>query len=424
VTLLIDRKDQPAVEEIVVLFPEARMAQRRRWLRRGLIVFSVSTVVLLVATFIGGTGRRSIPPAAPSSASTQSSVTPLPLGTVINASSVVAIQMFSASHGVAIATFWNKSFTSLRNSYLTTTVNGGKSWRITGVLPTGSWDPSGQGTGLIAFASPEEGYIEQPAPRGPLFTSNGGRTWKSVAFVGQTTSLTLSHGRVIVSAERCPNGSDPCATRLGVFSLRSLTPTSDTVIPSLSERSTNVPPQVLAMSGPTGLAAEGSTLIATSDSGASWRRVTNPCPGYSQGEAQLVSGSRWYMLCGRGVGMMKAYNWLYKTADSGRTWTLVSKGSPLRDVGAGNIGAYAVNAFGVSVDGQDMWIDGGPGFLEVSSDGGRQWQFAGTIGAKTNITGPYFVSVGHEVWMPIEFGGLVRATNAASWKILGESSFS
>ena len=186
--------------------------------------------------------------------------------------------MFSASHGVAIATFWNKSFTSLRNSYLTTTVNGRSHGGITGVLPTRSWDPSGQGTGLIAFVSPEEGYIEQPAPRRPLFTSNGGRTWKSVAFVGQTTSLTLSHGRVIVSAERCPNGSDPCATRLGVFSLRSLTPTSDTVIPSLSERSTNVPPQVLAMSGPTGWLQRLNThrdvrlgrILASSDQSVSW----------------------------------------------------------------------------------------------------------------------------------------------------------
>lgn len=423
-SLLIDKKDQPSVEEIVVLFPEARVAQRRRWLRRGLIVLLVSAVILLVAIFVGGIGRRSTPPPAPSSALSQSSVTPLPVGTVINASSVVAIQMFSASKGVAIATNWNKNFTSVGNSYLTSTVNGGTSWRITGVLPTGSWNPIGQGTGLIAFVSPEEGYIEQPAPRGPLFTSDGGRTWKSVAFAGETTSLTLSHGRVIVSVERCPNGSDPCVTRLGVFPLGSLTPSSDTVIPSLSDGSSNVPPQVLAMSGPTGLVAEGSTLIATSNSGASWRRVTNPCPGYAPGEAQLVSGSRWYMLCGRGVGMMKAYNWLYKTADSGRTWTLVAEGSPLRDVETGNIGPYAVSAFGVSGDGREMWIDGGPGFLEVSSDGGRQWQFAGTIGAKTNLTGPYFVSVGHEVWIPIEFGGLVRATNATSWKILGESSFS
>src|SRR5665213_2225799 len=350
------------------------MAQRRRWLRRGLIVLLVIAVVLVVSIYIGGKGNRPIRLPGPNSALTNSSVTPLPVGTVINASSVVAIQMFSASNGVAIATFWNKNFTSLENSYLTTTVNGGTSWRITGVLPTGSWNPLGQGTGLIAFASPREGYIDQPAPR------------------------------------------------LGTFPLGSLTPTSDTVIPSLSVGSTKVPPQVLAALGRTGLDVEDSTLITTSDSGASWRRLTDPCPGEGLGEAQLASDSRWYMLCGRGVGTMKAYNWLYKTADSGRTWTLVAKGSPLRDVGAGNIGPYAVNAFGVSNDGREMWIDGGPGFLEVSSDGGRQWHFAGTIGAKTNITGPYFVSVGHEVWMPIEFGGLVRATRASSWKIVAESS--
>lgn len=129
------------------------------------------------------------------------------------------------------------------------------------------------------------------------------------------------------------------------------------------------------------------------------------------------------MLCGQGVGMMKAKNWLYETADSGRTWMLIAKGSPQRNVGAGNIGPYAVNAFGVSRDGRDMWIDGGPGFLEVSSDGGRHWRFAGAIGAKTNITGPYFVSVRHEVWMPIEFGGLVRASSATRWKVVAEPSF-
>jgi len=122
--------------------------------------------------------------------------------------------------------------------------------------------------------------------------------------------------------------------------------------------------------------------------------------------------------------MMKAHSWIYRTANSGRSWTVVATGSPLRNVGDGNIGPYSVTAFGVSSDGQEMWIDGGPGFLEVSSDEGRDWQFAGAVGSKSNVSGPYFASVGHEVWMPIDFGGLVRATNASTWKIVGQSSFS
>jgi photosystem II stability/assembly factor-like uncharacterized protein len=424
-SLLVEKKDPPLVEEIVVLIPEARMRQRRRWLRTGMIVFLVSAVALLVSLSIGGLGTRSTAPPGPNSALKQGPVAPLPVGTVLDASSVTAIQMFTPTRGVAIATFWNKNFTTIENSYLTSTMNGGTSWRITGVLPTGSWSPSVLGAEQIAFVSAREGYVARPAPRGPLFTSNGGRTWQSVAFSGESPSMSLSKGDLVVSAERCPTGlvgTNRCVTYLGIFPLGSRTPSSDTVVPSLLAGSAKVTPQVLALSGSIGLAVEDSTLIATSNSGASWRQVANPCPGEGPGEVQLASDSRWYMLCGRGVGMMKAYNWIYKTADSGRTWTLVAKGSPLRNDGDGYIG-YSVNAFGVSSDGQEMWIDGGPGFLQVSSDGGRQWQFAGTIGAKTNVTGPYFASVGHEVWMPIEFGGLVRATNASSWKIVAESSF-
>lgn len=408
------------------LIAEAHSLQRRLWLTAGALVLSVSTVVALSYFFIGGSGAPTATPRASTVTSTHSVVTPLPAGTVINASSVVAIQMFSSTRGVALSTFWNKGFDKIEHSYLTETTNGGLSWRITGVLPTGSSDQIGAGTGQLAFLSDRVGYIAQPASGGLLFTSNGGHTWQSFQFAGESTSLSLSRGDVVVSAERCPTGSastDGCVIHLGIFPLGSLKPTSDTVIPSILAGSMKVTPRLLGLSGSIGLALEDSTLIATSDSGASWTRVTNPCPAEQPGKVQLASGSRWYMLCGRGVGMMKAYSWLYKTGDSGRTWTLVANGSPLHNIGVGNIGPYSINAFGVSRDGQVMWIDGGPGFLEVSSDGGHQWQFAGTIGAKINITGLYFVSVGHEVWMPIEFGGLVRATSASSWKILAQSSF-
>jgi len=110
-SLLTERTDQSSIEEIVVL-PEARIAQRRRWMRRGWIVLLVSATVILASIYIGGVGNRR-PIFCRSSALTQSSATPLPVGTMLNASSVVAIQMFTATRGVAIASFWNKSFTRL-----------------------------------------------------------------------------------------------------------------------------------------------------------------------------------------------------------------------------------------------------------------------------------------------------------------------
>lgn len=131
-------------------------------------------------------------------------------------------------------------------------------------------------------------------------------------------------------------------------------------------------------------------------------------------------------MCSAGVGMMKAANSLYWTNNAGHTWILLAQGSPLTSgPHLGNIGVMAVYSFGASSDGKYVWINGGPGNLEFSADGGRQWQFVGQqgLGAKTNITGPYFASVGHEAWMPILFGGLARTIDGASWKVVGESSF-
>ena len=218
--LLFEKKDQPLVEEIVVLIPEARANRRRRWLRTGTIIVVTVAVVLLLSLYVGGVGARPSPSPSPNSAPAKASIAPLAVGTMINASSVTAIQMFSASRGVAISTFWNKGFTSIDHSYLTTTVDGGTSWRITGVLPSGSWDPSVVGGEQFAFVSTREGYIEQPSPRTPLFTSNGGRTWQSVAFVGAPLAISIMNGKVELSAVRCPKGlggTNRCATHVGIF---------------------------------------------------------------------------------------------------------------------------------------------------------------------------------------------------------------
>ena len=202
--------------------------------------------------------------------------------------------MFTSTKGVAISTFWDRKFGNIERSYLTETTNGGSSWRITGVLPTGSWNQSGESSRPLAFVSPREGYISQPVPREPLFTSNGGRTWQNVAFAGVSTSLWLTKGGLVASTERCPPGwpdTNRCVTHVGTFVLGSLEPSSDKVIPSLWTDATREPPGVLAWSGSTGVAVENSTLVTTSDAGVTWRRAPSPNPAQCPGEVQLTSSS-------------------------------------------------------------------------------------------------------------------------------------
>jgi hypothetical protein len=415
-------------EDITVLIPEARLHKRYRRLRIGMIAL-VSAAVLCFSAYVGLTRGPRIFRSSASTGSPDSAAI-LPVGTVINAASVTAIQMFSTFRGVAISTFWSNDFARIVHSYVTTTSNGGTTWRITGVLPDGSWTPPYSGNSEFAFVSPREGYISQTDPSDFLFTANGGRTWSKVAHSGFPTALWLSNDTVVASFEACPAGwmgTDKCLTSLGSIRMGSLTVTGERRIPSIPANSVKGSEPIVGWSGTTGVAQDNTVLLATTDAGRTWLPVTSPCPGGTGGTAQIVNSSRWVMLCGRGVGMMHSYLWLYKTDDAGRTWTLLAEASPSpTGPTKGNLGPFALNAFSVSSDGQSMWMDGGPGVIQQSIDGGLHWRIIGNgfiPGSNDNITGPGFVSIGHEVWIPIVYGGLVRAITPISWRVLGESSF-
>ena len=442
-TLLVEKRKQIPPEETTVLIPEARLRKRRRRLRIGVIVIMVGAIVLLASIYVGGLGNRPLTHPSASTASSNGSVAVLPVGTIINASSVVAIQMFSPTRGVAISTFWSRSYQKIEHSYLTMTNNGGISWRVEGMLPTGTSSPNFSWNPLLAFFTPRMGYIATSSPRSFRFTSNGGRTWSNVAVPGIPTALWISSGQLLATSERCSNmsGAPNCgATFLNVVRPGSLTASRDSRIPSVLPKSNSLgttssayPATVIAWHQSTGVMVEnhlsslhGAHLLATANSGVTWHPLINPCPQGGQPLGQAISDSDWYFMCSAGVGMNKATNWLYRTDNAGHTWTLLAQGS-LFGHNIGNIGVMSVSSFGVSKDGRYVWINGGPGFLEYSADGGRHWRFVGQHGlipgAKTNILGPYFTSVGHDAWMPILFGGLARTTNGASWKVVGESSF-
>jgi hypothetical protein len=441
-SLLVEKKDKIPTEETTVLIPEARLRKRRRRLRTGFIVIMVSAIVLVALISVGGLGNHPSTHPSSSTASTRGSAAVLPVGSTINASSVVAIQMFSSTRGVAISTFWNKGFQKVEHSYLTTTDNGGISWKVGGLLPAGTWSPNSSWNPMMVFFTPQVGYIATSLPRNFLLTSNGGRTWSNVGVTGMPTALWMANGQLLATSEHCSNPSAVpyCGTTiLSVIRPGSLTATSASRIPlmaplspSTGTTSSTFTAIVIAWHQSTGLAVEnnfsptGARLLATANSGATWHQLVNPCPPRGAPVGQAISAREWYIMCSAGVGTMHAVNSLFRTDNAGQTWTLLAHGSPLASgPNVGNIGVMFVNSFGVSSDGRYLWIDGGPGFLQFSADGGRHWQYVGSsdLGAKTNITGPYFASVGHEAWMPILFGGLARTNNGASWKVVGESSF-
>lgn len=440
--LLFDKKEVPA-EEITVLIPEARRRKYRRRLRSGFITFIASVIVISASIYVGGLGNHPSARSSTDTAPTKGSVAALPVGTVINSSTVAAIQMFTPTTGVAISTFWSKGFQRVEHSYLTTTVNGGISWKVGGLLPAGIWSPNWSWNPMMIFFNSQVGYIATSGPRNFLLTTNGGRTWTNVEVPGTPTALWMANGKLLATSERCSNplAVPYCGTTfLSVIRPSSLTASSTTRIPSPlptsptpKMNSSDYPATVIAWHESTGVAVENNLstphdtiILKTANSGATWQRTINPCPQGTAPVGQALSASNWYFMCSAGVGMNHAANSLYRTNNAGHTWTLLAQGSPIPGgPNLGNIGGMAVNTFGVSSDGRYVWIDAGPGFLEFSADGGRHWQSVGSgdLGAKTNITGPYFASVGREAWMPILFGGLARTTNGHSWKVIGESSF-
>lgn len=443
-TLLAEKKVKALAKETMDLIPEARLRKRRRRLRTGVILVIVSAVVTFASIDVGGLRSHTLPRSGAGAGSRKGSVSPLLEGTVINASSVTAIQMLSPTRGVAVSTFWSKRFSKVEHSYLTTTNDGGVSWRVGGLLPAGTSSPNFSWSPMIAFFTAHVGYVATSFPRTFYLTTNGGRTWSNVAVSGTPTALWASNGQLLVVTERCSNYST--TPFCGATYLSSVHPGSiaawsalriPSVLPKTNSRGPTIsayPATVIAWHQSIGVAVEnylssqhGAHLLATANSGTTWRPLINPCPQGGQPFAQAVSELHWYLMCSAGVGMGKAENWLYATTNAGLTWTLLAQGSLLASSpNIGGIGVMSVNSFGASTDGKYLWINGGPGFLQVSADGGRHWKFVGPgrFGNTSNTIGLSFTSIGHEAWMPILRGGLVRTTDGVSWQVLGVDAHS
>lgn len=424
-TLTEERPKPKVVDSIEVLIPEARQRSRRRRLRAWSLVFVA--LILGLSAWVGSGGLNSSTSRVSGGRPAHRVIPALAIGTVLKASSVVGLKMFTPSSGLAISTTWNASHQIATQSYLTATKNAGDSWKIVGRLPIPMETP------LIAFVSPTEGYVaDYQRANSSFLTLNGGRTWTKAAVKGLPTALSVSGNSVWVVAGDCPlkyQQGPWCATYVDLLGPGDLKPTAIRPItvndPQLKKDIPSAPSTLaarfLARTGPqAALVVEGqdgpNSILSTTDAGRSWRLVNNPCGTVFVGAAAAVTGSRWYLFCSLDGGMQQGTNLLYETWNGGTSWTLLAQGHE-QGANTGSLTDGVMDNFATNSTGSVLWYANGVGFINVSTDGGRNWVLKrGAVASQWSPVG--FVSVGSSAFEALEGGGLIRTTNGRTWAVV------
>ncbi len=423
---LIKERPKPKVNDpIEVLIPEARQRSRQRRLRAWSLV--ILALILGLSAWVGSGGLNSSTNRVSGGRPTHRVIPVLAIGTVMKASSVVGLKMFTPSRGLAISTTWNASHQKAIQSYLTATKNAGDSWKIVGRLPMPMATP------LMAFISPTEGYVAGYQQANSSFlTLNGGRTWTKVAVKGLATALSVSGNSVWVIAGDCPlkyQQGPWCATYLNVLAPGDLKPTAIRPItvndPQLRATIPKAPSTLaarfLARTGPQGaLVVEGAdgpnSILSTTDAGRSWRMVNNPCKSVFVGAAAAVTSSRWYLFCSLDGGMQQGTNLLYETWNGGTNWTLLAQGH-IQGANTGGLTDGVMGNFATNSTGSVLWYANIDGAINVSTDGGRNWLVnRKAIASMWSPVG--FVSVGSSAFEALSVGGLIRTTNGTTWAVV------
>jgi hypothetical protein len=301
------------------------------------------------------------------------------------------------------------------------TADGGKSWVG---LPApkamlGQTDTCSHDCDLVThlrFANPQVGYAF--SFNSLFLTTDGGRHWAKQAG-GSAYSLEIVDGtvlRVVGQAPSCAPGCDFTVQRSAIGG----TDWQDVELPAGGQHSgaqlaASGRTVVLATFGHTAGGAENQTsvLFTSTDSGATWRKVGEPCPhadsGAANGEVDTVAvtvapDQSITALCTPRGG--NGGEFTVTSTDAGAHWATASA----RLAAAGNVlGAASAGTLLVSLD-----------HLYRSTDGGRHWTRTGdgtkgpdaaswigfensSVGRVLEVDGPDTVASG-KVWTTTDAG--------------------
>ncbi|HUN31760.1 MAG TPA: hypothetical protein VMU95_07040 [Trebonia sp.] len=260
------------------------------------------------------------------------------------------------------------------------TWDGGLTWSKDGTIPAKTPPLDGATTGVteIRFDTPMQGWAFGP----DLYrTTDGGRRWTREALPGadskQVLALAVTHSRAYAVMSPCDYGTGTC-TGPAVTVWRTTTPER--------ESWTRVP-LVLPVHSSADLSAWGETvyvtenrgktssLYASTDGGAQF--ASRPVPCKSDNDPQLaqavaMSETRMALLCVNDPMLGNAVKTVYRSADTGHTYTFAGTMGPLGVVGqlaASPSGKLAVAATAA-----------GGSFIYINDSGGTTWSTAVSLG--------------------------------------------
>jgi photosystem II stability/assembly factor-like uncharacterized protein len=292
------------------------------------------------------------------------------------------------------------------------TSDGGQSW--SGIVSV-TTVPETAPQPVIDFEDTLHGWISGP---GIFQTQDGGQTWNSANVAGLVVSLRPQGN--MVWALQYPCGTTNCRPALlearpGSTTWQPATPQP----PGLGTGSAGLlrtrPSQAFVYQANAGNA---SSLDETTDGGATWRAVNNPCGTASNVLLSAADASNLSMLCVSEGGAGIAGKSFYASLDDGSSWTLQAR-APTSDPAVGTITPGGYPAELVVTSARTGFIGLSRYGLIRSTDGGRTWNDAGAgDGPSGFVSDISFADAAHG-WV-IFCGGLERtADGGATWSTIG-----
>jgi photosystem II stability/assembly factor-like uncharacterized protein len=302
--------------------------------------------------------------------------------------------------------------------------DSGAHWRIRGA----AFPVAGTFTTLL-FTDASMGYVFGPA--GLVVTRDGGEHWAQAPLTGEVERVIPAYGDTWATLTTCggaPGAPLSCPVGLWVSTDQGRTWSATPAAPPLEEGSGGGAVLARIDTAEAYLLTWGSPdsgLVLTTDGGASWSRVADPCEGSWSVEdmAALENGFIW-LICGAQTTEFGEPKSVYLSLDGGATWQLAASTgfAPGSLVPVGKIPLAGEVSQLATVSPSQAWVGLGGVGLIVTTDAGHRWSIVPGVDASPSATqvGVTFIPSAsgpiHDGWA-LAFGNAVwRTENAVDWQ--------